>query len=290
MSSQSAISAERHEAATASAGARARATYGDKDLSGALEEMRRGLLAYRIYWALANSEIRARYRRSFFGPLWMTLASAVTVLGLGFLWARLWNAPIADYFPYLAAGLITWNYIAAVLIECPNVFVTQQNLLKSSTMSLFVYPMRAAIKQFILAIHQIPVLVAVFLIFGRDLYATAPLCLVGFALIFLNSIWVFSLVGMVGARMRDISFMIEAAVPLAFFMTPVLWRAEDFGVGHPVIAFNPFAHAIALVRDPVLGAVPDPASYGVMIGLAVVGWGLAIWAFRYRHRIAFWVQ
>lgn len=290
MTTQSAASAERHEAAPAAAGGRPRATYGDKDFAGALEEMRRGLLAYRIYWALANSEIRARYRRSFFGPLWMTLASAVTVLGLGFLWARLWNAPIADYFPYLAAGLITWNYIAAVLIESPNVFTTQQSLLKSSTMSLFVYPMRAAIKQCILALHQLPVLVAVFLIFGRELYATAPLCLVGVFLIFVNSVWVMALVGMVGARMRDISFMIEAAVPLAFFMTPVLWRAEDIGVSHPIIALNPFAHAIALVRDPVLGAVPSAESYAVMIGFAVIGSGLAIFAFRYRHRIAFWVQ
>lgn len=276
--------------APAPGGAVSRPPYGRKDLRGAILEVGRGLGAYRIFWALANSEIRARYRRSYFGPLWMTLASAVTILGLGFLWSRLWGIPEADYFPFLAAGMVTWTYIAAILTEAPNVFTLQQGLLRNSTLSPFVYPMRSAVKQLIMALHQVPVIFVVILVFGRDLPATAPLFLVGFALIFINSVWVMAVLGVIGARLRDLSFTIEAAVPLAFFLTPVLWRPEDLGASSAILRFNPFAYALETVRDPLLGEIPSLLSYAVMIGAAVLGCALTVWAFRYRHRLAFWVQ
>jgi lipopolysaccharide transport system permease protein len=150
--------------------------------------------------------------------------------------------------------------------------------------------MRSAVRQLVLALHQAPVMIVVLLIFGREIKPVAFLSIVGLFLIFINSIWIMAVIGMAGARMRDLSFTIEAAVPLAFFLTPVLWRTEDLKANHPFVSYNPFANALDLVRAPILGGAPQTESYVIMISAAVLGWGLMLWAFRYRHRIAFWVQ
>ena len=100
-----------------------RPVYSARDFNGALGEIIHGLMGHKIYWTLALSEVRTRYRRSFLGPFWMTFASAVTILGLGLLWSQLWKVDLAEYFPYLAAGMITWNYIAGVLTSASDVFL-----------------------------------------------------------------------------------------------------------------------------------------------------------------------
>ena len=38
------------------------------------------------------------------------------------------------------------------------------------------------------------------------------------------------------------------------------------------MALNPFTHMIGVVRDPLLGRSPNVASFGVLLGLAVIGW------------------
>jgi ABC-type polysaccharide/polyol phosphate export permease len=266
-----------------------RICYGDNDFVGGAREVLLGIKSYRIWWSLAAAEMAARYRRSFLGPFWMTLATTITVLGLGYFWAQLWKVDLVVYFPYLAAGLVTWNYIASIIIEAPNIFVSAQSLIRNSTIPTFVYPMRSATRLLLLHLHQFPVILLVFLAFGKDLYITAPLSLIGVFLIYLNSIWFLSLVGMIGARLRDMAFIIEAGVPLLFFLTPVLWQAKDLGAGRFIVDLNPFAYAIELVRAPILGQVPSATAYIVLIVGACVGWMVAIWAFRLRHRIPFWV-
>jgi ABC-type polysaccharide/polyol phosphate export permease len=259
-------------------GSHTRATYNQGDLTGAATAIADGIRA----------ELQTRYRRSFFGPFWMTLSSGVTVFGLGALWSQLWDLRLADYYPYLAAGFVTWTYLATILTESTLVFVTAQSLVKNTTIPLFVFPMRSALRQMLLFLHQAPVIAVVFLIFGKVEW-TAPLALVGFLLIYINSIWIAALAGMIGARFRDLSFIVEAAVPLLLFMTPVLWRPEDLGENSLVVALNPFAHALAVVRDPLLGKTPDLLSYSVLVGAALAGWLATAIAFRHRQRIPFWV-
>lgn len=265
-----------------------RANYTQSDLAGGVAAVLEGIKAWHIWGLLAWGEIRSRYRRSFLGPLWMTLASGLTVLGLGALWSRLWGLDLAVYYPYVAAGLITWNYLASVIVESTTVFVSSKSLIHNTTTPLFAFPMRSAMKQLLFFLHQAPVIAIVFVAVG-PIKATAPLALVGVALIYVNSIWIAALIGMLGARFRDLSFIVEAAVPLLLFLTPVLWRPQELGDSHLVVILNPLAHALAVVRDPLFGHPADISSYIFMTAAAVVGWALTIVSFRYRQRIPFWV-
>jgi ABC-2 type transport system permease protein/lipopolysaccharide transport system permease protein len=76
-----------------------------------------------------------------------------------------------------------------------------------------------------------------------------------------------------------------------FFLSPIIYKpellAERCGF---FLEWNPFHHLIAVLREPLLGQVPELTSYLVLIGMALVGSAVA-WLFfrRFRARIAYWL-
>jgi ABC-type polysaccharide/polyol phosphate export permease len=98
-------------------------------------------------------------------------------------------------------------------------------------------------------------------------------------------------VGMVSVRYRDINHMIGFVAQALFMLTPVFWRRAQISPKMRWIAeYNPFAHLLEIVRQPLLGH-PAPLTdwiaslcfMGASIAMAVVS--LAI----FRRRVVFWL-
>src|SRR5271168_3618051 len=73
-----------------------------------------GLTDWRVWLLLGMNDIRQRYRRSRLGQFWITLAMAIQIVTLGFLYSYLFRAPIHEYLPYLAVSLVAWNLIQSI--------------------------------------------------------------------------------------------------------------------------------------------------------------------------------
>ena len=112
-----------------------------------------------------------------------------------------------------------------------------------------------------------------------------------FLLLLVNSYWVGILLGALCARFRDIPQIISSFVQVAFFLTPVLWKAESLGGYRWIVNVNPLYHAIECIRAPLLGISPYPwVSLAASMGLAIVGFAITLAFFtKYRARIAYWV-
>ena len=80
--------------------------------AAALEDVATGLRRWRLPAALARLDIRNRYRGSVLGPFWLTLSTAVMVVGLGLLYSSLFKMELAGYLPFIAVSLIVWNMIS----------------------------------------------------------------------------------------------------------------------------------------------------------------------------------
>ena len=96
--------------------------------------------------------------------------------------------------------------------------------------------------------------------------------------------------GTVCGRYRDVPPIVQSAMSVLFFLTPVLWDRHTAKQNSLFVDLNPFYHLIEVVRAPMLGNPPPPLSWLVVSVMAVVG---SIYAFlffsRYRRRIAYWV-
>lgn len=260
-------------------------------LSGAQRDLRDGLANWHLWTLLGWYDVRRRYRRSIFGPLWTTLSMAIFVMALGALYAKLFGRPPSVYIPHLTLGFLAWTFLAGVIGGGCNAFVASERYIKEIRVPLSAFVYRMIWQQVIMFCYQSLVFVAVAAFFQIKPGPVALLAVAGFALFILNAVWVGLFMGVLATRYRDIPEIMNNIIRIVFFLTPILWMPEMVGEGRSLLLdFNPFYHFIEIVRAPLLGNAPHEKAWVVALGFAAVGWPLALLLFaRARGRIAYWL-
>lgn len=239
---------------------------------------------------LSWSDTKARYKRSMLGPFWLTLGTAIGVGGLGFVWSTLFKMDKAEFIPLLTVGLILWQFIAGVITESTTVFVANAQLIRNVQLPMFFHPLKLMLRHLVNLAHNAVVIVVVLLIYPPDWHWSSLLSLLGLLLVVVNLLWMGLFLGMIAARLRDTETMVQNFMPLLFFMSPVLFKAEQLGLGQFFIWLNPFSYFISVVRDPLLGHPAPWFIWPVTIGMAVLGWLVTLWLFHTRRtRIPYWI-
>ena len=256
----------------------------------ALADLKRTLKHWPIVRFMAVSDLRARYKRSVLGPFWLTLSTAAGSAGLGFLWSELMKMEAKAFVPTLTAGLILWQFISGVIVESTTLFSRQASIIRNMNLPLSIHPAQLLFRHLINLAHNIPVFVVVALVLGLPFTATSWLAIPGLLLVSMNMLWVALLFSILGARYRDLEYLISAAMPLLMFISPVFYRPDYLPFSADIIWMNPFSHFIELVRYPLLGSVPPAFVIQTNIALLIGGWSLTLWLFNKKHdRVSFWV-
>lgn len=256
----------------------------------ALADVRGGLQRWRLAWQLAVLDLRNRYRGSVLGPFWMTLSMAVMVAGLGVLYSQLFRLDLATYLPHLAVSLVVWTWIAASLNESCAAFTGAEGIIRQLPMPYTVHVLRCVLRNAITAAHALPIPLVVLWYVDALPGPEGLLALVGLVIVMLNVAALAYFLGMICARFRDVPQIVSNVVQLAFFVTPVIWKAELLGDDAAWLVLNPFYGLLETVRGPLVeGGGPWPA-WGAALVVTAVNVSLAAATFvRFRARIAFWV-
>jgi ABC-type polysaccharide/polyol phosphate export permease len=241
-----------------------------------------------VYFAW--SETIARYRRSTLGPIWLVLGTAVGVTGMGFIWSILLNQDMKSFIPSITVGLVVWQFISGVVTESAGMFVKNSTMLVNIRMPVYLITFQAFGRHLINLLHNLVVVLAVFIIFPHYNSWTSLLALPGLVIVSINLIAIMQLVGIIGARYRDLEPLILAFFPILFFLSPVIYRADKLGTAEVIMAFNPIAHYIRVIRDPMLGVVPSLENYVVVLVMTVVTVLLSVWMTGSRgYRLPYWM-
>lgn len=239
---------------------------------------------------LAWADTKARYKNSVLGPIWPTLTTFLGVLGLGLVWGHIMNQDMKVFIPQLTVGLIVWQLISGVLVESPTTFVRRAGIIKNVAIPSWFFVVRALAKHLINLLHNLIIIVGVLLYYHVHLTANFWLFLPGLLLVILNLYWIMFGVGFLGARFRDLEPLILSVVPILFFISPVLYRADRIAPGFNLVWLNPFSYMIEAVRSPLLGFEPHEMTYPVLIGFLFLGGGFTWVLNKMRgRRLAFWV-
>ena len=234
--------------------------------------------------SLAWHDIVSRYRGSILGPFWITLSMALMVLGIGFLYGSLFKAPLNEFMPFVALGIVFWGLIAGTINEGCETFVHASGMLSQTALPMFTFVWRTLLRNLINLAHHLVIVVGVLIFYGYWRVADVPMALVGIALVLLNISWVSLAVAIASARFRDVPQIIGSVMQFAMFMTPVFWQPDRMGKAHAILVFNPFFHMIDAIRTPLMGGHSGSGTLPILAGLAVVGWGLTFTAFTLTRR------
>jgi lipopolysaccharide transport system permease protein len=256
----------------------------------AVKDLMDGLRAHRVWMMLASMDIRQRYRRSVIGPFWITITMVIWILAIGPLYSHLLGIGANEFIPYVALGIITWGLISGLLLDGANAFVSADNLVRSVKLPYTVHILRVLQRNLIIFLHNLLAFVPFMLWLGIWPQWRWLAAIPGLALILMAAMPAAFLLGTLSARFRDLQQIIASIVQLAFFMTPIFWKAELLRERSWFADYNPFQVMLELVRRPIVEGIPDWATYGKMLLLIVV---LYLWAApffaTYRRRLAFWV-
>ena len=261
-----------------------------KRLERALDDLAKGFASWRLALALAVLDIRNRYRGSVLGPFWLTLSTTMMISGIGLLYGQLFQLPLADYLPFLTVSLLIWNLISQTVSDACGCLITAQGVIRQLPMPHTVHVLRIVLRNALIAAHNLPLILLVFLIFEVVPPWGALLALVGLGLIAINALAVGMLLGMICARFRDVQQIVSSLMQLVFFLSPVLWKPELLKQMQLLLPLNPFFVLMQTVRGPLLDGGAPLVIWACAILYTVLASAVAFAFFvRFRARIAFWV-
>lgn len=257
-----------------------------------LQDVGAGISNLKLALYLAKADVRQRYRRSSLGPFWITLSMGIMIGTLGFIFGSIFKAPMSEFLPFLSAGLILWSFISQTILDATTVFPSAEGVIKQLPIPYFVHILRMVGRNFYIFGHNIVIYPIVCLCFmvapSLNLLWIVP----GLFVLLANLLWLSLFIGIICARYRDLTQVVNSLLQIIFYLTPIIWLPSLLPAKADVLILdaNPFYHLLQIVREPLLNQSPTLSNWTVSILIALGGWIATVLLFnKYRNRIAYWL-
>jgi ABC-type polysaccharide/polyol phosphate export permease len=215
---------------------------------------------------------------------------AIFCISLGLVYSKLFNTSIEEYLPFLTVGFIVWGLISGLLGEFPNIYVENAGFIKDIKINPFTILFRLVARHIITLLHNLLIVVGVYLYFRINPGLVGLLVFPGFMLVLLNLIAIGVSLSLFGARFRDVAPISQSLIQVLFFITPITWFPRLLPEGSWITDANPFSYFLDLTRSPLLGQLPATQSWFVASGSFLAFTTLALWMYKTKaQRIPFWV-
>jgi ABC-type polysaccharide/polyol phosphate export permease len=259
-------------------------------LTPAADDILHGLMSWRLWLRFGWHDLVARFRRSWLGPFWLMATMAVLTLALGGVYSVLFKMPVLEYLPFVALGMVVWSFISAVAGESVQTFVDAEVYLRQVRHSPVTYVFRVVWRNLLVFVNQLVVVLLITAACGALSLRYFPLAMAGIVILVIQAGWVTLLLGVLGARFRDLLPIVQNVLQVMFFVTPVLWPPSALRENSWIADYNPLTHLLAIVRAPFLGEFPNVLSYCVTLIIGIAGYCLAYLVYaRFRERIIYWL-
>ena len=235
-----------------------------------------------LAWRLFIRDLRAQYRTSLLGYVWVFLPPLVASLPFVYLNSagviRIGNIPI-PYAAYAMVSAIIWQTFVDALnsplrtVNAARAMLTRINfpreaILLSGLMQVgFTFVVRLAL------------VIGVFAAFALKPPATSPLFLVGMISIALTGFTIGLVLTPLGVLYGDVQHSLPIASTFLMLITPVLYPVPSSGLGATVASLNPLTPLITTTRDWLTtGAAVQHIAFlvvsGVTVTLLLLAWVL----------------
>jgi lipopolysaccharide transport system permease protein len=251
--------------------------------------------ASRYFWIhLTLSDLRSRWRRSFFGMSWCILQPLGMTLLLSFVFGRIFKTDIRAYAPYILSGMIIWEYITGTALNGSLAFVQADAYIKQCRHPLAIYTLRTALTNLIvLSLASITLFGWVFVVFPQNINWSWLELLLAYPVLLLIA-WPMATILAYGAtRFRDIPYALGLVFQSIWFVSPIYFEEKVFLHGNLkfLIDYNPIFHVLELFRAPLLrGTLPTATNVLFCLGsILVLGLAALKIGSKYEGKVIFYL-
>lgn len=225
----------------------------------------------RYFWVhLALSDLRYRWRRSFFGAMWSVIQPLGLTLLLAIVFGKIFKTPVTEYAPYILSGMVVWEFLTSTAIGGSLAFVQADAYIKQCNHPLAIYTLRTALGNLLVLLLASTSLIAwVLVALPQNLGWSWLAALAIYPLGILIAWPIATILAYIGARFRDVPHALGLAFQALWFISPIYFEAKVFQNSdlHALIDYNPIYHFLEIVRAPLLsGKWPSMENYAYALG------------------------
>ena len=239
---------------------------------------------------LAWADTKARYKKTVLGPIWPVLANLLAVLGLSLVWGEIMGQEMKVFVPQLSIGLVLWQLISGIITEAPGNFYRNAPAIKNIPIPLWFITIRMLTRHVINLLHNVIIVVGVIFYFDINITLHTIWVLPALILVIVNLFWLAHLLSILGTRFRDIEYLLIGIIPMVFFISPIVFRADRLPIGLNIIWLNPISYMIEAIRGPIISSSLHENTYIVLVMMLLGGSTLtAIVHKKWGPKLAYWV-
>ena len=244
---------------------------------------------YWRYWLkLGYLDIKNKYRRTFFGPLWVTGTVAIIIFAVGPLYGTIFNRPMDTYLLHLATGMTFWFFLSSTISETTTAFIDNGSIIKNTNKPINIHLLRIISRNTIILMHNliIPILIAIY----YDFFSINILYLIPVIILLVFFLFLVSFpIAILSTRFRDLIPLIQNILQLFFFLTPIFWVSGTEMQRFSFLYLNPFDYFISLARMPFYSTMNSLTIYIILLFMFIF-YFISIYLFKkYANRISYWL-
>lgn len=211
-----------------------------------------------LIWKLAKNDFKKRYAGSYMGAVWAMIQPVVTVAMYYIVFDKIMGNTVSrgeegiPFVLFLTAGLVPWFYFSEALNNGTNALLEYNYLVKKVVFKISILPIIKIIAATFIHVFFVCVLLVVAAIYGyyptiytlQIFYYSACLFVFVLALCYTTcSIVVF---------FKDLSQIINIALQIGMWATPILWNINDVSAKWVVILkLNPLVYIVNGYRSAI---------------------------------------
>jgi len=213
---------------------------------------------WNLLLGMTEKELRARYKYTLFGFIWLVANPILQMLIIGFVFTFFLKQQVSNYYHYLFIGLLVWNFFSLSLLKATPSIVFERTLIKKSRFPRSVIPLSIILSNFIhfiiaLLIFFIPLSFIGTLSFPRVLFVFPAIIMLA-----LFTIGAALTATALNVKYRDVNFFVQALLIVWFYATPIIYSLSQIPPSiYWVWRLNPMTAIIQLFQLALLG-LPGP--------------------------------
>lgn len=233
---------------------------------------------------LSIKNFRQRYLRSRLGVVWALIQPLAQAAVLSFVFLKIFKVHKVPHYPlYVLSGIMAWQFFQQGVVGGTSAVVDNAGLVRKVAVPKITFPLSVVGGVLLVFMLQLVVLIVGAGVTGT-LGATTP-ALLGLSLVveLLLIVGFAILLCAVHVSFRDVRFLVESTLLMAFYLTPVIYDPSRLPPSfRSLMRWNPLDGVLSLERAALLARSVDWIAVGVSAGVALVLLSVGLPIFRHR--------
>jgi ABC-type polysaccharide/polyol phosphate export permease len=213
-----------------------------------------------LFVELLKVQMDQRYNGSALGVIWALAVPLLTILSFSLIFSGLSGWNLADYGVYFFCGYVPWTFFQASSLHAAESLVGNAFYVTRISMPKQILPLVAVALNGIDALVGMLILFALMPLLGAP-YHLSMLSLPASALLAGMAVSGMALLcAQANVFFRDFRYLLNSALFLWFFFSPVLWKPDGLSPAlRPFYRLNPAVVFLELFQLPIRQGVLPPA-------------------------------